>query len=154
MYGSIPGNAVVVNFLMRFPILIPVAAAVGIATAVPEPVVVAPVVSRVECVVLFDTDKSVVLPSELAKLKDCMKSVNLGSTKNVLVKGYTDSRHTDTYNLGLSLRRANSVKQAIVDLGVDSKVVTTEHFGKKANFGDNTTKAGRQQNRRVNVTIQ
>ena len=151
MYGSIPGNAVVVNFLMRFPALIPVAAAVGIATAIPAPV--EPVVNKVECVVLFDTDKSVVVPSELAKLTDCVVEAG-SSVKNVKVKGYTDSQWTDAHNIGLSDRRALSVKQAIVNMGVDSTLIETEHFGKNANFGDNTTDTGRQQNRRVNVTIQ
>jgi len=151
MYGSIPGNAVVVNFLMRWPALIPVAAAVGIVIAVPTEV---PVVNKTECVVLFDTDKSVILPTRLTSLKDCVGSVSLNSIKSVEINGYTDSRHTVNYNLGLSARRSATVKQAVVGMSVSVDKVKTAHHGKNANFGDNNTKEGRQQNRRVTVIIQ
>lgn len=152
MYGSIPGNAVVVNFLMRFPALIPVAAVTGIAVAVPPPVVPVPV--KTECVVLFDTDKSVIAPDQLIALKDCVKRVDLKSVTSVTVSGYTDSVWTAEHNVGLSHRRALAVKQAIVEMGGVVDKIMTGHYGKTAQFGDNETDQGRQQNRRATVTFQ
>jgi outer membrane protein OmpA-like peptidoglycan-associated protein len=71
----------------------------------------------------------------------------------VVVAGYTDSVGEEEYNLGLSERRAESVKRALTSAGIDGDRVVTLWFGELNPVGDNTTEAGRQLNRRVELAV-
>lgn len=74
-------------------------------------------------------------------------------TRTAIIDGYTDSIGSDDYNQGLSERRAESVKDFLVNQGVDSPRLTASGMGKTAPVASNATATGRQQNRRVEVTI-
>ncbi len=67
------------------------------------------------------------------------------------VSGHTDSIGTDAYNQKLSERRANSVKAYLVKKGVAADRITTEGYGESKPVASNKTKAGRAENRRVEV---
>ena len=71
----------------------------------------------------------------------------------VVVGGYTDSVGDEEYNLGLSEQRAESVKRALTDAGIDEDRVTTLWFGEFNPVGDNATAEGRQMNRRVELAV-
>lgn len=71
----------------------------------------------------------------------------------VIVEGYTDSVGSDSYNMRLSERRANAVRDALVRQGVDPSHVNTRGYGKQYPVASNSTESGRAQNRRVEVTI-
>ncbi|KPY46815.1 OmpA family protein, partial [Pseudomonas savastanoi pv. retacarpa] len=66
---------------------------------------------------------------------------------------YTDSTGSASYNQSLSERRANSVRMALVRMGVDPARVVTMGYGKEYPVADNTSNSGRAMNRRVEVTI-
>lgn len=153
MYGSIPGNAVIVNLLMRWPALIPVAAVAGITVAVPVEAPPVLVTKKTECVVLFNTDKFDILPAQRAGLKDCMKLVDPVSVSKVSVSGHTDSRASDQHNLVLSDNRAKAVKQVLVEMGINTNKIVAEFHGKTVPVADNSCSKCRQQNRRVTVSI-
>jgi hypothetical protein len=69
------------------------------------------------------------------------------------VVGYTDSTGSEEHNQQLSELRANAVKNALVIKGVNAARLTTMGMGESNPIADNSTAAGRQLNRRVNIVI-
>jgi len=69
------------------------------------------------------------------------------------VMGHTDSTGSDTYNLDLSRRRADSVANYLVSRGVAGARVERIGYGEQYPVADNTTEAGRSKNRRVEIRI-
>ncbi len=70
---------------------------------------------------------------------------------HVLVEGHTDSIGTDAYNQRLSERRAKTVRDYMVQLGVEPSRVTARGYGKTRPVASNDTAEGRAQNRRVEI---
>jgi outer membrane protein OmpA-like peptidoglycan-associated protein len=103
--------------------------------------------------VLFATGKANLSPNankSVAKLAEFLKKY---PTRNVLIEGHTDSVGSDDFNLVLSLQRANSVKARLVADSVDTARITTVGYGEKYPVASNDTKAGKTQNRRVDLII-
>jgi outer membrane protein OmpA-like peptidoglycan-associated protein len=69
------------------------------------------------------------------------------------VAGHTDSDGSDTYNLNLSQRRVNAVRDYLVGRGVDSARLTPHGFGETRPIDTNATDAGKARNRRVEFNI-
>jgi outer membrane protein OmpA-like peptidoglycan-associated protein len=67
----------------------------------------------------------------------------------VRIEGHTDAVGDDKANLDLSRRRAESVKRALAERGIDAKLLAPQGFGETQPIGDNKTLAGRAANRRV-----
>ncbi|MBE7373638.1 OmpA family protein [Pseudomonas sp. AL-54] len=118
----------------------------------PEPAA-APV--RVELDVKFDFDRAVVKPdsyADIQNLADFMKEY--GQTSTVL-EGHTDSIGTDAYNQRLSERRANAVREVLVDqYGVEGSRVNAVGYGESRPVADNATEEGRAINRRVEAEVE
>ena len=103
--------------------------------------------------VLFATGKADLSPNankSVAKLAEFLKKY---PTRNVLIEGHTDSVGSDDFNLALSQQRANSVKASLVADAVDPARITTVGYGEKYPVASNDTKAGKAQNRRVDLII-
>jgi len=103
--------------------------------------------------VLFATGKadlSANADKSVAKLADFLKK---NPNRNVLIEGHTDSVGKDDSNLALSQKRADSVKAKLVAGGIEAGRITTVGYGKKFPVASNDTKAGKAQNRRVDVII-
>ena len=77
------------------------------------------------------------------------------NSPNVVVEiaGYTDNTGHVEYNKQLSQRRANAVKNYLVEHGVETERITAEGYGIVNPIGDNTTKEGRRLNRRIEFKI-
>ena len=73
---------------------------------------------------------------------------------NIHVIGHTDNRGAAAYNQKLSERRADSVRDMLVEQGIDAGRITTEGKGEAAPKADNATAEGRQANRRIEVQLQ
>ncbi|MEM7248118.1 MAG: OmpA family protein [Acidobacteriota bacterium] len=71
----------------------------------------------------------------------------------VLVEGHSDSRGDSAQNLELSYLRARSVVQRLADAGIDPSLLTAEGFGSSRPIADNRTAAGRDRNRRIEVSL-
>ena len=71
----------------------------------------------------------------------------------ITVAGHTDSTGSEDYNQTLSQKRADSVKNALIQRGVAPQRITAIGYGEGQPIADNDTDFGRQQNRRVNVYI-
>jgi len=80
--------------------------------------------------VYFDFDKSNVKPGEVAKLEEVarrMKSSFQG--KALRVEGHCDERGTEEYNRSLGDRRANTIREKLVELGLSADLIPTISFG-------------------------
>lgn len=73
--------------------------------------------------------------------------------RKLLIEGYTDSVGSDSYNQELSDRRAQAVRDALVQRGVDTSRITARGYGKAHPVADNASAEGRAMNRRVEIVI-
>ena len=102
---------------------------------------------------LFDFDSSVVKGAARSNLTDLANSLREYPDTEVLIVGHTDSQGSDSYNQGLSERRAAAAKNFLVTQGVPADRIRTEGLGESEPVASNDTDAGRAQNRRVEVAI-
>ncbi|MEX2131631.1 MAG: OmpA family protein [Pseudohongiellaceae bacterium] len=103
--------------------------------------------------VLFATGMSELRGGTPENLDNLANFLNRYSSRTVLIEGHTDSVGTDSSNLGLSQRRADSVQAYLVGRGVNRSRIGTSGMGESLPIADNETPTGRQQNRRVEVII-
>ena len=103
--------------------------------------------------VLFDTARYTLKPGAREKLAK-VSGIILGHPGlKIAVEGHTDSVGGDEYNMKLSENRAGAVRDFLVAQGVPASAVTSQGFGKTLPVADNSTAAGRQQNRRVELVV-
>jgi outer membrane protein OmpA-like peptidoglycan-associated protein len=102
---------------------------------------------------LFDVDSAALKAGAFDEIQRVATVLNQYPQTKIIVAGHTDSTGTESHNLKLSERRANSVKNALAGQGVSLSRITTVGFGQATPIADNTTEAGRQLNRRVIITI-
>ena len=102
---------------------------------------------------LFDFDKSNVKPEAAAILDRLVAFMNENKDKKAALAGHTDNIGTEAYNLKLSERRVNSVRDYVVKKGVDSGSISGQGFGESKPIADNKTKEGRAKNRRVEIKV-
>jgi OOP family OmpA-OmpF porin len=125
----------------------------------PKPLVEPPPEPQMQTVTLeadtyFDFDKSFLRPEGKETLDALVRDMgDLNSVAEITAVGHTDSIGTDEYNQGLSERRASSVREYLVDQGVPADRIETKGMGESQPVATNETPEGRQQNRRVEVTI-
>lgn len=103
--------------------------------------------------VLFDTGKSVLLAGgthNMAKLAEVMKN---SPDTTALIEGHTDSVGSASSNYSLSQRRADAVRDALVNLGVANSRLSTRAHGADMPTAGNDTASGRQMNRRVEIVF-
>ena len=103
--------------------------------------------------VLFDTGKYTIKPDTKISLAKVATILALYPSLKVQVEGYTDSVGSDEYNQKLSENRAGAVRDFLTSNGVPTGNVTSAGFGKNNPVADNSTTAGRTQNRRVNLVV-
>lgn len=110
---------------------------------------------RVELDVKFDFDRAQVKENsygDIRNLADFMKQYSQTST---VVEGHTDSVGTDAYNQRLSERRANAVRELLVNqFGVAGSRVDAVGYGESRPVADNATEEGRAINRRVEAEVE
>jgi outer membrane protein OmpA-like peptidoglycan-associated protein len=103
--------------------------------------------------ILFDTDKYALKPEAQANLQKLAVSLQNNPETNITIIGHTDNTGTDAHNMDLSVQRAESVKSFIAADNVAASRLQTIGKGETEPIADNTTTAGRAQNRRVEITI-
>lgn len=129
----------------------PLAAA---AAPAPAPAPAAPPPAPVMAGVNFDFDQAVIRPDDFSKLDRDVATLKEWGDLKVEVAGHTDYIGTEEYNMGLSVRRANAVRNYLVDKGIAADRLTVKGYGESQPIADNATEAGRFMNRRVELIPQ
>jgi OOP family OmpA-OmpF porin len=112
-------------------------------------------VVRVELDVKFDFDKSKVKEDSYGDIKNLADFMKQYPATSTTVEGHTDSVGTDAYNKKLSERRANAVREVLVNqYGVGGERVNAVGYGESKPVADNATEAGRAVNRRVEAEVE
>jgi outer membrane protein OmpA-like peptidoglycan-associated protein len=102
---------------------------------------------------LYDFDSDVVKGEAQRNLTNLANSLRNYPETEVLIVGHTDSTGSDSYNMGLSDRRAAAARNFLVSQGVPSDRIRTMGRGESEPVASNETAAGQSQNRRVEVAI-
>ena len=102
--------------------------------------------------VLFDVDKYNIRKDAQKVLNDLAGILKKADIKSFQIDGHTDSDASEAHNQTLSENRANSVKKYLASQGV-SATITTKGYGESKPIATNKTAAGKQKNRRVEITI-
>jgi outer membrane protein OmpA-like peptidoglycan-associated protein len=103
--------------------------------------------------VLFETAKADLKGGASANLGKLARFLNEYSERSVIIEGHTDNVGREDYNLGLSQRRADSVRNFLIAQGVAASRISATGMGEAVPVADNGSSTGRQQNRRVEVII-
>lgn len=103
--------------------------------------------------VFFDTGKSTLRAESFKTLNDLAEVMKLKPTLIIEIAGHTDNVGTPESNLKLSLNRANSVKNYLVNHGIAAARITTQGYGDTQPVASNDSDDGRQKNRRTVVLI-
>jgi OOP family OmpA-OmpF porin len=111
-------------------------------------------VARVELEVYFEFDRSEVRPQYFDEVQEIADFMNQYQDVVVELEGHTDSTGTEQYNQGLSQRRADAVRQVLIDrFNIQGSRISATGYGESQPIATNDTAAGRQQNRRVITVI-
>lgn len=110
---------------------------------------------RVELDVKFDFDRAQVKQDSMADIQDLADFMKQYGQTSTVVEGHTDSVGTDAYNQRLSERRANAVREVLVNQhGLQSDRVRAVGYGEARPVADNSTEEGRAINRRVEAEVE
>lgn len=103
--------------------------------------------------ILFDFDGSELKPGGVNAIQRLAEFLKQNPGRAVLIEGHTDAVGAEGYNVELSERRAQAVRDQLASFGVEESQIQTKGYGEDFPVANNDTSAGRQQNRRVEVVI-
>lgn len=106
--------------------------------------------------VTFATNSSTIQAQFQSALNDVAKVLREDGTSSKLalvIHGHTDNTGSDAINNPLSQNRANSVKNYLASQGISSSRMTARGYGSSSPIADSSTAAGREQNRRVEISV-
>ena len=103
--------------------------------------------------ILFDTGKSSIKAQSAAVLGDIINILKEYPTAKFTVEGHTDSIGSEKLNQRLSDSRANSVKEYLVENGIDAFRLSALGYGESKPIDSNKTRTGRANNRRVEINL-
>jgi outer membrane protein OmpA-like peptidoglycan-associated protein len=101
--------------------------------------------------VYFDSDSAI--PKSFEDIHYLEQLLKTSSTLKVEISGHSDNRGDPTYNLLLSKKRSEAEKKYLVASGIDASRISVAGYGSEKPIADNTTREGRQLNRRTEFTI-
>ncbi|MRD73808.1 OmpA family protein [Rhodocyclus tenuis] len=102
---------------------------------------------------LFDTDKAQLKSGGLRSVRTLANILKDTPQRKVQIEGFTDSTGSESHNQELSSRRAEAVRDALVDAGVASERIGTHGYGEAYPVAGNDSAGSRQLNRRVEVIL-
>lgn len=99
----------------------------------------------------FNYDKSTLRAEDISIIDQNAADLKEWGDIDVEVSGHTDSRGSDKYNMGLSLRRAEAVRDYLITKGISADRLTAKGYGESQPLESNDTDEGRFKNRRVEL---
>lgn len=102
----------------------------------------------------FDYDSDVILETSHAEIARLVKFMQTNPKLKIIIVGHTDSRGSQQYNLDLSSRRANALRDALIAQGIPADRIASKGMGSSSPIATNDTDDGRALNRRVEAVIQ
>ncbi len=99
----------------------------------------------------FQSGKAILTQNSYKILDRVYESLAEWSNVELEIQGHTDSQGSSEYNRNLSQKRAESVKFYLVEKGIDSSRLNAVGYGEEYPIADNSTAAGREKNRRVEL---
>ena len=108
---------------------------------------------RFDNAILFDLNSSTLRSQARADLADLASSLRNYPGHDAMIVGHASSDGPEDYNQALSERRASAVANYLQSLGIDSYRLRTVGMGETQPIADNSTQAGREANRRVEIAI-
>src|SRR4029078_599094 len=103
--------------------------------------------------IFFDFDKSTIKPRSYPLLDEIGNVLKSPPTMTVRIEGHTYSRRRRKHEMKLAAARAESLRQHLVGLGIDSSRMDAKGYGPDQPIETNKTAAGREKNRRVEFFI-
>ena len=103
--------------------------------------------------VTFDTNKSNIKSNFYTTLNKVAQTLTEDNKSGILVTGYTDNTGNDSINIPLSQARAQSVAGYLSGQGVSTSRINVQGQGAANPIASNSTASGREQNRRVEISI-
>jgi K(+)-stimulated pyrophosphate-energized sodium pump len=101
----------------------------------------------------FESNSAKLKPESEVQLKNFYNLLNCYSPLTVKLGGYTDNTGDSAKNVTLSTQRAETVKAALVKMGIAADRIGAEGYGPQFPIGDNATTAGKAQNRRIDFRV-
>jgi outer membrane protein OmpA-like peptidoglycan-associated protein len=124
------------------------------AEAAPAPAPSAPPAQTTSFLVFFDWDRSDITPQALNTIRQAASAYKTKGNARITATGHTDKSGPDSYNMALSLRRANAVKDALVREGVPATNISVVGRGEEQPLVQTADGVREPQNRRVEIVIQ
>jgi outer membrane protein OmpA-like peptidoglycan-associated protein len=103
--------------------------------------------------VLFGTDQAALTADGVNTANKLGTVLQNNPARTVLIEGYTDSTGSSSHNLDLSQRRADSVRNALMAMGISRDRIGTRGYGEAFPKAGNDSASGRQLNRRVEIVL-
>lgn len=103
--------------------------------------------------ILFDLDKATIRPESNETLQAIADIMEEYSNTVFHIGGHTDSTGSEAYNETLSRERAASVREFLIGAGIPENRLTSEGYGELRPIASNNTAQGRQENRRVEISL-
>jgi len=132
----------------------------GCASEPPKPPEPPKVIDQMTLRILFEFNKAKIAQGDIAELDKAIEFVKKYPTSRVVLEGHTDNIGSEKYNMELSQKRAETVRQYLIQAGaVDEARISAAGFGPTRPVAPNKTEdgkdnpEGRAQNRRVEIVI-
>ena len=104
--------------------------------------------------VTFESNQAELKPDSAEALGKAVKALQENASLRVIIEGHTDDLGEAEYNLELSRQRAETVRQYLIDHGVDGERLQAVGKGETEPLVENTNERARAQNRRVQMVVQ
>jgi outer membrane protein OmpA-like peptidoglycan-associated protein len=108
---------------------------------------------RTRLLIFFEFDKADLQAASAPELHQAVEMMKSVPTLKVEIAGYSDSLGTLSHNLDLSLRRANAVRDFLIQAGIAAGRITAQGYGPASPIAPNATEEGRAANRRVEFVV-
>ncbi|MBL8675565.1 MAG: OmpA family protein [Rhodospirillales bacterium] len=119
----------------------------------PAPVQPPKVAGKKSYIVFFDFDRALITPTAATTIKQAAADAKAGKSTRLDVTGHADKSGGDAYNMALSLRRANAVKDQLVREGIPANQIAVVGRGESMPLVQTADGVREPQNRRVEIVL-